>query len=83
MPHQLEGSISQGELPGRGNRNHFVVSMHGWVPPGITPACPITTFLSQRLIDEHTLRIPHFHSGSSTTGTKSTAMDYEPGAQRG
>lgn len=51
-PDQLEHSISQGGLPGGGYRDHIAVSCLCMLssPHGVSPACPVTTFLSQRLI---------------------------------
>lgn len=72
-----EGDISRRGLPGRGDRHYMFLLCLGMaeLPHGVIAAHPIATFLSQRLICEHTLGIPCFHSRLTTMGKGSTAID--------
>lgn len=77
VPDQPVGSVSQGGLPGRGNRNDIILLClcMAELPQGITPTCPIRTPPAQRLIYEYTLRLPCFHTRLPTTAPEFIAMD--------
>lgn len=76
-PTKLENNISQGRLPGRGDRNYVILLClcMAELPHSFTPACPIMMPLSQMFIYEHTLKISPFHPKLSITGIEPFAVD--------